>query len=131
MDPKQTARAAEVLAAYKKYLEAFMSNDLDGIDALVSYPLAYVGDGAVKMFQEYPVKPSELMAQTGWRDTLNMQYEVVAVSETKAHVILRSGTRMRADGSPIEEISGFYAWTKTITGWKMFAVSDVRMPFRV
>jgi len=128
MGPKHPAQATEVLAAYEKYLEAFMSNDMDGINALVSYPLAYVGDGAVKMFDEYPIKPSELMAQTGWRDTLNMQYEVIAVSETKAHLILRSGTRVRADGSPIEHISGFYAWTMTTTGWKMFAISDVRTP---
>jgi len=128
MDPKYSALAADVLAAYKKYLEAFMANDMSGINALVSYPLAYVGDGAVKLFHEYPIKPSELMMQTGWRDTVNMRYEVVAVSETKAHLILRSGTRVRADGSPIEDISGFYAWTKTPTGWKMFAVSDVRTP---
>jgi hypothetical protein len=127
MNSKYTAQAAEVLGAYEKYLEAFMSNDMNGINALVSYPLAYVGDGVVKMFNEYPIRPSELMGQTGWRDTLNMQYEVVAVSDTKAHGILRSGTRVRADGSPIEDISGFYAWTKTTTGWKMFAISDVRM----
>jgi len=127
MDSKYAAQAAEVLSAYKRYLEAFMSNDMNGINALVSYPLAYVGDGVVKMFHEYPIRPSELMAQTGWRDTLNMQYEVVAVSDTKAHLILRSGTRVRADGSPIEEISGFYAWTRTTAGWKMFAVSDVRI----
>jgi len=127
MDSKYAAQAAEVLSAYKRYLEAFMSNDMSRINALVSYPLAYVGDGVVKMFHEYPIRPSELMAQTGWRDTLNMQYEVVAVSDTKAHLILRSGTRVRADGSPIEEISGFYAWTRTTAGWKMFAVSDVRI----
>jgi hypothetical protein len=127
MDSKYAAQAAEVLSAYKRYLEAFMSNDMNGINALVSYPLAYVGDGVVKMFHEYPIKPAELMAQTGWRDTLNMQYEVVAVSDTKAHLILRCGTRVRGDGSPIEEISGFYAWTKTTAGWKMFAVSDVKI----
>ena len=126
MDSRHAAQAAEVLRAYEKYLEAFMASDMSGINALVSYPLAYVGDGAVKMLHEYPIKPSELMVQTGWRDTVNMQYEVVAVSETKAHLILRSGTRVRADGSPIEDISGFYAWTKTPTGWKMFAISDVR-----
>jgi hypothetical protein len=123
---RNPALAAEVLSAYKRYVEAFMSNDMNGINALVLYPLAYVGDGTVKICHEYPVKPAELLAQTGWRDTLNMQYEVVALSETKAHVILRSGTRVRADGSPIEGISGFYAWTKTAAGWKIFAVSDVR-----
>ena len=71
---------------------------------------------------------ADLMAQTGWRDTVDMRYEVVALSATKAHLILRSGTRVRADGSPIEDISGFYAWTRTPAGWKMFAISDVRTP---
>src|SRR5262245_27700779 len=127
MNSKYAAQAAEVLSAYKRYLEAFMSNDMNGINALVSYPLAYVGDGVVKMFNEYPIRPSELMAQTGWQDTLDMQYEVVAVSDTKAHLILRSGTSVRGDGLPIEAISGFYAWTKTTAGWKKFAFSDVRM----
>jgi hypothetical protein len=35
MDYKHGAQAAEVLAAYKKYLEAFMSSDMNGINALV------------------------------------------------------------------------------------------------
>jgi hypothetical protein len=57
-----------------------------------------------------------------------MEYEVIGLSETKAHVVLKRGTRMRRDGSPIEDVYAFYAWTKTDDGWKMFAVSDVTVP---
>ena len=64
MNSEHTVQAAEVLAAYRRYLEAFMSNDMNGINAVVLYPLAYVGDGVVKMFHEYPISPSELMANT-------------------------------------------------------------------
>ena len=41
---------------------------------------------------------------------------------------VKSSTRVRQDGSLIEDIYAFYAWTKTAEGWKMFAVSDVRVP---
>ena len=123
-----TTLAAAVIATYESYLRAFMAGDMDGIDACVSYPLAYIGDGAVHSFGEFPLKPADLMAQTGWHDTVDMRYEVVALGDTKAHLILHSGTRVRADGSPIEDISGFYAWTLTPAGWKMFAISDVRTP---
>ena len=126
----ENSAAAEVIEAYQKYLRAFMSDDMDTINALVSYPLAYIGDGVVRILDEFPIRPSALTAQTGWRDTVDMQYEVVAITATKAHLILRRGTRVRQDGSPIETICAFYAWTKTTAGWKMFAISDVRVPAR-
>jgi len=128
MTVPQNTLTNEVIEAYQKYLHAFMSDDMDTINALVAYPLAYIGEGVVTMLNEFPIRPSALMAQTGWRDTLHMQYEVVGLTETKAHLILKSGTRVRQDGSPIENIYAFYAWTKTAEGWKMFAVSDVRVP---
>jgi hypothetical protein len=53
---------------------------------------------------------------------------VVAVTETKAHIVMRNTRRLRKDGSLIEEASAFYAFNRTGDGWKMFALSDVRMP---
>jgi len=117
--------ADEITEAYRQYLRAFMSDDIDTINSLVSYPLAYIGDGMVSMYETYPVQPSELRKRTGWCDTVNVRYKVVGISETKAHLILESGTRVQKDGSPIEDIYAFYAWTKTREGWKMYAVSDV------
>lgn len=118
----------EITVAYQDYLQAFRDDDMETINSLVSYPLAYIGEGVVTMLNEFPIRPSALMHQTGWYDTLHMTYEVVGITETKAHLVLRSGTRVRQDGSPIEDIAAFYAWTKTAEGWKMFAVSDVRIP---
>ena len=77
------------------------------------------------MFDEFPIRPSVLREKTGWSDTLDVSYKVIGISETKAHLILESGTRVRSDGSPIEDIYAFYAWTKSKEGWKMYAVSDV------
>jgi hypothetical protein len=122
---------AEVTKAYERYLQAFLADDIETINALVQYPLAYIGDGKVSMLDEFPIKPSALMAAKGWHTSIDMAYEVIGVSETKAHLVLRRGTRVRRDGSPIEEVFAFYAWTKTDEGWKMFAVSDVTVPCKV
>ena len=118
----------EVVQAYERYLEAFLADDLAAIDALVQYPLAYIGDGKVSMLDEYLIKPSALLAAKDWHTSVGMEFEVIGISETKAHLVLKRGTRVRRDGSPIEDIWAFYAWTRTEVGWKMFAMSDVTVP---
>ena len=128
VSPADTQLRTEVIQAYERYLQAFLSDDLAAIDALVQYPLAYIGDGKVTMLDEYPIKPSALMAAKAWHTSIDMAYEVIGISETKAHVVLKRGTRVRRDGSPIEDVVAFYAWTKTEGGWKMFALSDITVP---
>jgi hypothetical protein len=118
----------EVRETYERYLSAFVANDLTGIDAVVSYPLAHIGDGVVRMFDTFPINPAKLMADKGWHTTLNSRYEVVATSPTKAHVVLFNGDRVRADGSLIETVSAFYAFTRTADGWKLYALSDLVNP---
>ena len=44
---------AEVIQAYERYLQAFLADDIATIDALVQYPLAYIGDGKVAMLDEF------------------------------------------------------------------------------
>ena len=43
---------AEIIAAYNEYLKAFIGNDIDGINACVQFPIAYIGDGKVSMLDE-------------------------------------------------------------------------------
>jgi hypothetical protein len=119
----------QVIRAYERYLQAFLADDIAAIDALVQYPLAYIGDGKVTLFDQFPIKPSVLIAAKGWHTSIGIEYEVIGVSETKAHLILKCCTRVRRDGSPIEQVFAFYAWTRTDDGWKMFAVSDVTLPY--
>jgi hypothetical protein len=121
--------ATEVIQAYERYLEAFLAEDVAAIDALVQYPLAYIGDGKVTMLDKWPFKPSMLREAKGWHTSIDMEYEVIGISATKAHLVLKRGTRVRRDGSPIEDIHAFYAWTRTADGWKMFALSDVTVPY--
>jgi hypothetical protein len=114
-----------VIAAYRAYVRAFLDNDIAAIDALVAYPVAYVGAGKTVMLDSFPVKPADLMAQKQWHATTETDFDVVGVSADKAHVILPHARRLRADGSLIETVSAFYAFTRTDSGWKIFALSDI------
>lgn len=122
------ARKQELMAAFVAYARAFKNNDMAALDMLMIYPLAYIGDGIVRMVDSYPVQPGDLIARTGWHDTKDIEFEVVFASADKAHVILLRATRVRADGSPIETVSGIYALARRPEGWKFFAVSDVTEP---
>ena len=118
----------EVLATYTAYIDAFRANDVSALNKLIQYPLAYIGNGRVTVVETYPVQPAELMAAKQWHDTKDIDPEVVFLSTEKAHVILRHATRVRMDGSPIEVVSAFYALTRTASGWKFFAFSDITVP---
>ena len=118
----------EVIATYQAYIRAFLANDRDAINELVLYPLAYVGPGKTALLDSFPVTAADLIASKQWHTTTNMKIEVVGLSSTKAHVILPNAKRLRADGSLIETVSAFYAFTKIDGRWKMFAVSDITVP---
>src|SRR5512134_3255781 len=120
--------AAEVLRAYDAYLAAFNAGDLAAIDTVVRYPLAHIGDGQVRLFDAFPIDPSELRRAKQWHTMVDSVREVVVASPNKAHVVLRSARRVREDHSLIETVSAFYAFTRTPAGWKMFAISDVVLP---
>jgi hypothetical protein len=118
----------EVLGTYAAYVDAFRKNDVPALDKLIQYPLAYMGNGRTTLVDTYPVQPADLMTAKQWHDTKDLDPEVVFVTRDKAHVIVRHATRLRADGSPIEIVSAFYALTRTPSGWKFFAFSDITVP---
>lgn len=119
-----------VVAAYQAYTRAFLDNDMDAIDRIVLYPVAYIADGKTVMLDSFPVKPADLMAEKQWHSTADTHFEVVGISADKAHVILPRARRLRADGSLIETVSAFYAFTRTDEGWMMFALSDITVQAR-
>jgi hypothetical protein len=118
----------EVLATYAAFQDAFRANDVLALDKLIQYPLAYIGKDRTTLVDTFPVQPAELMAAKQWHDTKDLDLDVVFVSHEKAHLIVRHATRVRADGSPIEVVSAFYALTGTPSGWKFFALSDITIP---
>ena len=118
----------EVMATYAAYLKAFLSHDTATLDSLMHYPLAYIGDGKVRMYDEFPFDPAKMMAAKLMVDTIDTDYEVISLTPKKAHLILHTGTRVRKDGSAIEKVAAFYALTRTDAGWKFFALSDITVP---
>lgn len=115
----------ELLACYQRYyVEGFRTNDVGLIDKIVRYPIAYIKDGRVEMLDEYPVDPAKLKAELGWDHSIDWSFEVSGVNDTSAHM-QASATRCRKDGSVIERVHGFYAFTKIDGAWKMYAMADV------
>ena len=128
-DRKDWEIRSAVYKAYRRYLDGFNDGKMDSINAVVQYPLTVISDGQAHDVYTFPINPAELNAKTGWHATVDAEIDVVAVSETKAHVILRNARRLRQDGSLIETVSGFYAFTKTDDGaWRMFAISAITDP---
>ena len=119
---------AQVLETYNRYLNAFNESDMETIDNCMAYPLAYIGEDSVKMLDKFPVDPQELKEKIGWATSNAFEIDVVAVSDKKAHVVIRNVRRLRSDGSLIEEATGFYAFKNTNNGWKMYAFSDITFP---
>ncbi|ESS14119.1 hypothetical protein MOLA814_01748 [Betaproteobacteria bacterium MOLA814] len=128
--PHVTTRAeleVEVSQAIDAYLQCFLANDMDGINATIAYPLSLISDGHTSLCSEFPISPKHMMEETGWHTTVNITSTVAGVNGNKAHVT-SSGTRVRQDGSVIENYDVFYALTKTSGNWKIFAVSQVVYP---
>ena len=119
---------AQVFETYNRYLNAFNEADMETINDCIAYPLAYIGADSVKMLDKFPVDPQELKEKIGWATCNSFEIDVVAVSDKKAHVVLRNVRRLKKDGSLIEEASGFYAFKNTENGWKMYANSDITFP---
>ena len=118
---------AKVLEAYNRYLNAIIKSDMDAINECIEYPLAYIGEDSVKMLDKFPIDPREWKEKIGWATSNAFEIDVVAVTEKKAHVLMRNCRRLRDDGSLIEEASAFYAFKITDAGWKMYAFSDISL----
>ena len=115
----------ELIKTYQDfYVEGFKANDVSLIDKIVRYPIAYIKDGKVEMLDEYPVDPAKLKAELGWDHSIDWSFDVTGINETDAHMVA-SATRCRKDGSIIERVHGFYAFTKEGGSWKMYALADV------
>lgn len=115
---------SEVHRTYMEYYVAgFKSNDVTLIDKIVKYPIAYIKNGSVTMCDSYPIDPKSLKKDKGWDHSVDWKFEVTAVNDSEAHAVA-SAVRCRKDGSKIESVHGFYAFTKTADGWKMYAVAD-------
>ena len=80
------------------------------------------------MLDKFPIDPRDWKEKTDSITSNAFEIDMVAVTEKKAHVLMRNCRRLRDDGSFIEEASAFYAFKITDTGWKMYAFSDITFP---
>lgn len=115
----------EVTDVYMKYyVEGFNNNDVTQIDKVVQYPIAYIKAGTVSMCDTYPIDPKQLKNEKQWDHSTEWKFEITAVNEQEAHAVA-SAVRRKKDGSKIENVHGFYAFSKLSGEWKMYAVADI------
>ena len=119
---------ADVVRAFNDYIEAFNSGDQAKLDACLLLPLTHIGNGGARTLHPYPVNIAEMRERRGWHPTECVELDVIAVSVTKVHVVMRNARRVRSDGSLIEEVSAYFAFTNTPEDWKIYAVSDLVIP---
>jgi len=120
----QEALKGELRKTYQTYVEGFKTNDVKLIDSIVRYPIAYLKDGAIDMLNHYPIDPKKLKEEKGWDHSTDWHFDIPAINNTHAHAVA-SATRRRADGTIIERVHGFYAFTKVDGLWQMYAFSEV------
>jgi hypothetical protein len=119
---------ANVLFAYQTYLDAFLASDELAIRDCLQWPCTFLLNGHTEIHDQFPYSPTELKQQKAWATSVGLEVDVVAVSDDKAHLLLRNCERLRPDGTLIEQVSAFYAFTKTAAGWKIFAMSSIEFP---
>ena len=117
---------AEVMGVLHNYQQAIETGTRDEIQTMVHLPVAYIAEDDVQMRERYPFDPVKLREVTGFHHG-NSAYDILHIDETKAHVVINA-TRMRADGSPIEQVGAFYILQKRGDVWKIAAFSGIRTP---
>ncbi len=120
----QEALKEELRTTYLKYVEGFKTNNVALIDEIVRYPITYLKNGVVEMVDCYPIDPAKLKADKGWDHSTDWQFDIPAINQLQAHAVAVA-VRRRVDGSIIEQVHGFYAFTKVDGTWKMYAFSEV------
>jgi hypothetical protein len=118
----------DVLAAYQRYLDAFMAGDEQAIRECIQWPCTFLGVDGAESLTEFPYSPTALKQEKQWATSVGLEIDVVAVSAAKAHIVLRNCERVQSDGTLIEQVSAFYAFAKTSDVWKIFAMSSIEFP---
>ncbi len=123
----EQAQVREIEAFYASYMAAFRAGDMAALAGMAVRPMARIGADAVVLV-DCPPDPAALRARTGWHDTVEVDITVLDATPERAHLRLNRAVRVRADGSAIEVIAGFYALVRQAGEWKILAVSVVATP---
>jgi len=122
---KEEELKEELLETYTRfYIEGFKTNNVKLIDQMFRYPITYIKEGGVSSRNHFPIDPKKLKKDIEWDHSINWKFDIPAINETSAHAVA-SATRCRKDGSIIENIQGFYAFTKDDDNWKMYVIADI------
>ena len=117
--------AQELFARHEEYLQAFLNNDYETYKKIFASPVCvFMGDG-FEVFDEVPDLAGDAASGDGWVRSEFTPYEVIAVSETKAHLAIRNFSRYAENDRLLTSGSAMYIYNRIDGEWKISAISGI------
>ncbi|MFL3003013.1 MAG: nuclear transport factor 2 family protein [Candidatus Poriferisodalaceae bacterium] len=117
--------AQELFARHEEYLQAFLNNDYETYKKIFASPVCvFMGDG-FEVFDEVPDLAGDAASGDGWVRSEFTPYEVIAVSETKAHLAIRNLSRYAENDRLLTSGSAMYIYNRIDGEWKISAISGI------
>ena len=117
--------AQELFARHEEYLQAFLNNDYETYKKIFASPVCvFMGDG-FEVFDEVPDLAGDAASGDGWVRSEFTPYEVIAVSETKAHLAIRHFSRYAENDRLLTSGSAMYIYNRIDGEWKISAISAI------
>ena len=117
--------AQELFARHEEYLQAFLNNDYETYKKIFASPVCvFMGDG-FEVFDEVPDLAGDAASGDGWVRSEFTPYEVIAVSETKAHLAIRHFSRYAENDRLLTSGSAMYIYNRIDGEWKISAISGI------
>ena len=116
--------AQELFARHDEYIQAFLNNDFEAYKEMFASPVCVFKEEGFEVFDEIPNLVSSAR-DDGWVRSEFTPYEVVSVSMTKAHLVIRSVTRYAENDRVLSRGSAMYIYNRIDGMWKISALSGL------
>ena len=117
--------AQELFARHEEYLQAFLNNDYETYKKIFASPVCVFMGDSFEVFDEVPNFAGDAASDDGWVRSEFTPYEVIAVSETKAHLAIRNLSRYAENDRLLTSGSAMYIYNRIDGEWKISAISGI------
>ncbi len=117
--------AQELFARHEEYQEAFLNNDYEAYKKIFASPVCVLMGDSFEVFDEVPNFAGDAASDDGWVRSEFTPYEVIAVSETKAHLAIRNFSRYAENDRLLTSGSAMYIYNRIDGEWKISAISAI------
>ena len=117
--------AQELFARHEEYQKAFLNNDYEAYKEIFTSPVCVLMGDRFEVFDEVPNFAANAANADGWVRSEFTPYEVIAVSNTKAHLAIRNFSRYADNDQLLTSGSAMYIYNRIGGDWKISAISVI------